>query len=187
MGKKRSLYNEIKTTQIASLLLKFNGGQMDYAKCIKLLYATEREAINRWLSPILGDELYSLQSGQVVSQTLDRAEYRDHPPKSFWNEHLTTTKDNVIHIVRECGFGKISRAEVELIKEIYEENKHKTTKQLFDEHHNSALFPEYKDPGDSRIRTSYPNLLGKLGKTQDQIKEFEDNISELACMRSIAE
>lgn len=185
MGKRRSLYNEAKATQVAALLLKLNGGEMDYVKCIKLLYAIEREAINRWLYPILGDNLCSLPSGQVVSQTVDRAEYRVHSPKSFWNEYLKTTRDNIIHIIKECSSGKLSKAEIKLITEIYEENKHKTPGQLFDEHHDPALFPEYQDPHGSSIPTKYSDLLVALGKTQEQIQEFEENISELASMRAI--
>ena len=186
MSRRRLLYNEVKATQVAALLLELNGGEMDYSKCIKLLYAIEKEAINRWLHPILGDNLCSLPSGQVVSQTLDRAEYRARPPKSFWNEHLKTTRDNTIHITKECGFGKLSRAEVKLIKEIYGENRYKTPGQLFDEHHDSTLFPEYQDPLGSSIPTKYSGLLVALGKTQEQIDEFEDNLNEMAGMRAIA-
>lgn len=180
-----SLYDEVKATQLASLLLKFNGGSMDYLKCIKLLYAIEKEALNRWLRPVIYDELYSLPHGQVVSQTLDRAEYRIHPAKTFWSNHLRTTPDNTIHLDAECGIDNLSRAEIDLIREVYEKNKDKTPKQLMDEHHNPDLFPEWKNPGQSRIKTKYSDLLTLLSKNQEQIEEFEADLKELANLEAL--
>ena len=183
--KKISLYDEVKATQVASLLIKMNGSSMDYLKCIKLLYAIERESLKRWLRPVVFDELFSLPHGQVVSQTLDRAEYRSHKPNSFWNTCLDTTADNTIHLIKDCGINRLSRAEIELIKEVFENNKNKTPKQLMDEHHDSRLFPEWKDPASSRIRTTYQDLLTLLGKTPEQIIEFETNLNELASLEAM--
>lgn len=182
---KHNLYNEIKATQVAVILLKLNGGEMDYAKCIKLLYSIEREALKRWMRPVIYDDLFSLPHGQVVSKTLDRAEFRERRAKSFWGEHLETYDEKNIRLIKDCGQGKLSRAEIELIKEIFEENKNKTPDQLFAEHHNPALFPEYKDPHGSRIRTTHPELLSVLGKTQEQIKEFEEDMNELAYLEEM--
>ncbi len=179
MSKRRSLYDEMKATQVACVLLKLNGGQMDYAKTIKLLYSVEREALNRWMRPVIYDELCSMPWGQVVSQTQDRAEYRQRKPKSFWHEYIENDGQNNLQAIKYCGNGKLSRAEIELIEEIYNINKNKTPEQLFDEHHNPTLFPEWKDPHGSSIKTTYPYLLGILGKTQEQIKEFEEDIDEL--------
>ena len=183
--KGRPLYNEIKATQVASLLLKMNGGEMDFLKCIKLLYSIEREALNRWIRPVIYDDLYSLQHGQVVSQTLDRAEYRDHPAKSFWSDCLRTTSDNIIHVIKDCGIDTLSRAEIDLVKEVFENNRGKTPKQLMNEHHNPALFPEWKDPGSNRIQTKYSDLLTLLGKTEEQVKEFEADLDELANLEAL--
>lgn len=185
MSKKHSLYNEIKATQVACLLLKLNGGEMDYAKCIKLLYSIEREALNRWMRPVIYDDLYSLPYGQVVSQTLDKAEYWGQATKSFWGEYLENYDGKNIRLIKECGRGKLSRAEIDLIEEIFRANKDKTAEQLFGEHHNPALFPEYQDPYGSSIKTTYAKLLRTLGKTKEQIKEFEEDMNELAYLEEM--
>ncbi|MFA5309468.1 MAG: type II toxin-antitoxin system antitoxin SocA domain-containing protein [Dehalococcoidales bacterium] len=185
MDKAHSMYNEVKATQLASLLLKFNGGSMDLLKCIKLLYAIEKEALNQWLRPVIYDELYSLPHGQVVSQTLDRAEYRDRPPKTYWNKYLVTKPNNTIHIYEDCGIDELSKAEIVLTKEIYEKNKQKTPEQLMNEHHNPILTPEWKNPGHSRIKTKYSDLLALLNKTQEQIEEFEADLKELANLEAL--
>ena len=185
MVKKRSLYNEVKATQVAALLLTQSGGEMNYATFIKLLYGIEREAINRWLRPVIYDDLYSLPHGQVVSNTLDLAEPQSQPVKSFWGEYIRTQDDNTTHLIKECGIEKLSRAEIDLIKEIYEANKHKTPGQLFDEHHDPTLFPEYKNPHGSIIKTNYVDLLRALRKTKEQIKAFEANLDALAKLEAL--
>jgi hypothetical protein len=187
MGKRRSLYSEVKATQAACLLLELNAGEIDYAKCIKLLYSIEREALNRWMRPVIYDDLYSMPYGQVVSRTLDRAEHREIPPQSFWGKHIKRDEQNNLRLVKECGRSKLSRAEISLIEEIFEKNKDKTPKQLFNDHHNPALFPEYKDPHGSSIETTYSYLLRILGKTQEEIKEFEADLDKLASVRDLAE
>jgi hypothetical protein len=180
-----SLYNEVKATQTAALLLELNGGEMDYAKCTKLLYNIEREALNRWMRPVTFDNLCSLPHGQVLSKTLDKAKFENQHNKSFWRKHLETYNKNNIRLVKECGRGKLSRAEIELIKEFDNKYKDKTPGQMMDEHHNAKLFPEWKDPGRSSIKTTYPDLLRVLGKTPEQIKEFEQDLSALKHLKAI--
>lgn len=185
MSRRQSLYNEIKATQVACLLLKLNGGAMDYAKCIKLLYSIEKEALNRWMRPVIYDDLYSMPYGQVVSKTLDKAEYQEQKVKSFWGEHLENYDRRNIRLIKECGKGKLSRAEINLIEEIYKENKDKTAEQLFDEHHNPSLFPEWKDPHGSSKKTTYAELLRVLGKNKKEIEEFEADLDELAYLEEM--
>lgn len=185
MNKKRTLYNEIKATQVAAILLELNGGEMDYAKCIKLIYNIEREALNRWLRPVIFDDLFSLPHGQVVSKTLDRAKFENQSNKSFWRDHLVTDSNDNIRLIKECGREKLSRAEIDLTKEIFQKYKDKTTRQTFDEYKDPKLFPEWKDPHGSSIETTYSDLLHLLGKTQEQIKEFEEDMNELAYLEEM--
>ena len=53
------------------------------------------------------------------------------------------------------------------------------------EHHNPRLTPEWKNPGNSRIRTQYSELLTYLNKTQDQIDEFEAELNELVALEAL--
>ncbi len=185
MSKELSLYNEIKATQVACLLLGMNGGEMNYVKCIKLLYSIERESLNRWMRPVFYDNLCSMPYGQVVSQTLDRAEYRHRKAKTYWGDHIENDGKHNLRLVKECDKSKLSRAEIELTEEIFEKNKYKDADQLFKDHHDNTLFPEYIDPQGSSIKTTYPHLLRKLGKTQEDIKEFEDDIDEMKYLEEI--
>lgn len=181
----RPLHNEIKATQEAAILLRLNGGEMDLLKFIKLLYNIEREALNRWLRPITFDHLCSLEHGQVLSETYDHAKFNNQGVKSFWRDHIETYNTRNIRLIKECGREKLSRAEIELIEEMFEKYKDKTPIQMRNEHHN--LFPEWKAPGSSSIETTYLDLLRLLGKTQEQIEEFEEDMSELAYLEEMTQ
>ena len=183
------LYDEAKATQVAGLLMELNDGEMDYAKCIKLMYNIEREALNRWMRPVVFDDLYSLPNGQIVSNTMNKANPENQKVKSLWREHLETIPAtgnyHTIRLTKECGTGKLSRAEVELITEFHQRYKEKTAGQMMDEHHTSSMFPEYKDPKGSRIKTVYSDLLRVLGKSQEQITQFKDDLIGLAYMKKM--
>lgn len=183
---KRSLYNEVKATQVAAVLLELNGGTMDYAKCIKLLYNIEREALSRWMRPVIYDDLCSMPHGQVVSKTLNKAKLENQNMESFWREHLETNEDNTIRLIKDCGKGKLSRAEAELIKEYFEKYKDKTAGQMMDEHHDPKLFPEWKNPHGSSKKTEKSYLLHVLGKNSSQIRAFTQDMSELARLKEMA-
>jgi len=137
------------------------------------------------MRPVTFDDLCSLPHGQVVSRTLDKAKFENQDNKSFWREHLETYNKNNIRLVKECGRGKLSKAEIELIKEYFEEYKDKTPQQMFEEHHNPLLFPEWKDPKGSSIKTRYSDLLRLLGKTPEEIKEFEEDLNALRHLKEI--
>lgn len=181
-----TLYNEIKATQMAALLLQLNGGEMNLLKFIKLTYNIEREALNRWLRPVTFGRLSSLNNGQIVSNIYDNANFSKQDVKSFWREYLETYNNRSIRLTKECGIEKLSRAEIKLIKEMFEKYKNKSASQMVSEHHESNLFPEWKDPHGSSIETTYSDLLRLLGKTQEEIKEFEEDLYELACLEKIA-
>lgn len=188
MRKKAALYNELKAAQIASILLGLEGGTMNLLKLIKIMYALEKESLKRRGSLVTYDHFYSLPHGQVVSQTYDRAEYRDRPAHTIWSKYFKTTvrgREKFVHRVEDAGLSQLSRAEIELAKDIYDQNKNKTPAKLMEEHHTPSITPEWKDPGSGRIETKYASLLRILGKTDEQITEFENDLDELICLKSL--
>ena len=180
-----SLYDEVKATQVGTMLLDLNNNEMDYLKFIKLLYNIERESINRWTRPLFFDDLYSMQHGQVVSKTLDRTKPENQGVETFWREHIVNSNNNVRQI-RSANTDKLSRAEISLIKEMFEKYKDKTALQMREEHHTPSLFPEWKDPGDSNIKTPYDVLLKVLAKTDEQIQDFKAELSRIKKLKEMS-
>ena len=192
---KAPLYNEDKATQVAAYLLELNGGSMEYYKCIKLIYSIERESIRRWLRPVTYDNLCSMQHGQVVSQTLDRSKYRLRPAKSTWSGYLKTIKDEAIKdeikdktlvLIKKCSTDRLSNKEIDLIREIYQTNRKKSVDDIINEHHNPNKFPEWKRTEKTSIPTEYSELLRIFNKTQEQLDEFNADLSELTILGKLA-
>jgi uncharacterized phage-associated protein len=182
----RELYNEFKAAQTTGLFLKLNGGTENLLKLIKLLYAVERESINRQLCPYTYDKLVSMPHGQVVSNTYDNIKSKS--PEGIWKECFKVTsdgKEKTVHLLRDCGIEKLSRADIALITETYQNNIAKTPEDLEREHHDPKIMPEYVDPHGSSIKTDYATLLRILGKNQTEIDDFHSDLKEMAFIHSI--
>ena len=176
-------FDEKKTTQIAGLFTKWNGGTINYMKLTKLIYNADREALLRFNLPLSYDDHYSLPHGLIVSKTLDLAE-KTADAGTYWRNYFETDGMNV-HLISETDIGELSRKEINLLEELYEKYKDKDQFDMEKEHHNPDLFPEYKDPGNSRIRSDIYDLMETIGKTKKEIKEFSRDVEETAYFNAV--
>lgn len=179
------LYDELKAAQTTAMLLKLNGGKENLLKLVKLLYAIERESLKRWGCPFTYDKLVSMPHGQVVSNTYNHI--RETQTTGVWGGCFKTTKrggEKTVHLLGDCGIGKLSRADILLIAEIYEANKGKSPQDLEHEHHDPKITPEYIETRSS-IKTDYSRLLAVLGKTSTEIDSFSDELKEVAFINSL--
>ncbi len=174
-------YNEEKATQAAALLLQQSNCSMDLLKFMKIMYNIEREALRRWSFPVTYASICSMPEGQVLSETYDNTKSRNL--RAFWDEYIDTDRSrNIVSLKGDCPTGKLCRAEMSLIKEIYNRDKDKSPTQLADEHHE---YPEYVDPGPSSIPTDYVELLRALGKTRKQISAFKNDMGGEAYLEEL--
>jgi hypothetical protein len=181
MVRKSSFYDETKATQVAAFLLRQNDGCMNLLKFIKIMYNIEREALKRWSYPVTHSNICSMREGQVLSEIYDNTKPKKHRP--VWNEYIDTNrKTNTVSLKKECPVGKLCKAEVDLIREIYQRDKDKSINLLVDEHHK---YPEYVDPGDSSIETDFDKLLSLLGKTPEQISTCKRDMQGVAYLKEI--
>ena len=92
-----------------------------------------------------------------------------------------------MRLIKNAGTDELSRAEISLIKEMSQKYRNKTASQMIDEHHNASLFPEWKDPGSSSIRTTYDELFKVLGKTDEQTQDFKAELSRLRKLKELSQ
>lgn len=178
MSVKMPKYNEEKATQMAAFLLLQSNCSMGLLKLTKIMYNIQREAIERWSFPVTYDPLCSMPEGQVLSYTYDNTKPENQ--RIVWDEYIDTDRSkNIVSLKKSCPTGKLCRAEMSLIKEIYNRDKDKGLDQLLREHHN---YPEWDDPGDSSIPTDYKKLFKVLGKTPEQFSVFKNDSSAEAYM-----
>jgi len=173
----RPRYNEQKTTQAAALFLMLHGDEMPYMKLVKLLYNLDRESLKRWGRPVTYDEAFSLRHGLVLSITLDKAETSDPILPSYWDEYIRTSGYNA-RLINEIDDGELSDAEVELIQELADQYREASPFDIEKEHHDPDLFPEWENPGLSRIPTSISKILSAVGYSDEKINQINEDIAE---------
>lgn len=168
-----SRFNEQKATEAATLLLHMHGGSSDYWWIIKMLYLIDREAFKRWERPITYDFYESLRYGPVL-MTVYNIIVKNFP-STFWKRYIVTRgKDKMVQLNGSpARIRKLSRAEVGLINELFEEFGGLGGDELVDYTHT---LPEWRDPHGSRIPIELPDLLKVLNYSQEDIKRISSEL-----------
>jgi uncharacterized phage-associated protein len=166
-----------KIVQIVNFLLKLNNYRLNYTKLIKLLYLADRESLNRWDETISNDKYVNMKNGPVLSKVYDLIKgcnFRDNI-QILWDSYFF--KDNydlVSHIKDDLSTDELSDREKELLQEIDGQYKSYRYGRMIDIAHE---LPEWKEnnPGDSSIPLYVNEILKKLGRTDDEIRDIEDD------------
>jgi len=168
-------FNIEKATESTVFLLMRHNGSMDKMKLIKLLYLSDRRALQEWEQPITFDIYYSMRQGQVLSGVLDLI--NNITSNQIWQKYIKNLNKIVIALRDEepLKFRKLSRAEVLLLEEIDKEYGKMTGRELGKITKN---FPEYK-PTDSRERTFLEDILNAIYDEEDAAR-IEQQLEEKA-------
>lgn len=166
-------FNEAKATQLAASLLKLRGTQrMNYLKLLKLMYLIDREALARWGRSISTDRHVSMDKGPVLSRVYNLIT-EEQCQKGDWSNHISQAADYDVRLIEDPGTDELSRAEEDLIEEIFQEHGHKNRWKLVEEVHK---LPEWQDPHGSMIPIDVRDILSAVGKTPGDIAAIEQEI-----------
>ncbi len=174
----RLRFNEAKATQAAARILKLRGGQMHYIKLIKLLYLLDREALLRWGRPITTDRCVAMKKGPVVSEILDLIREEPEPGEgSIWHTYISSPKDYEVALLADAPADELSRAEEDLITEIFAKYGHMNRWDLVRFCHN---LPEWQDPGARSVPIEYSDILRAEKRPPEEVAEIEAELQGLA-------
>ncbi len=175
-------FDEAKTTQAACLLLKLRHGRMHYLKLLKLLYLADREALLRWGIPITWDQYVSMDNGPVPSQAYNLVV--EDIPKPNWNRHISPPMgDYEVELINSpAETNLLSRAEENLIQEIYQEYGAWNRWQLVDMVHS---LPEWRNPHGSTIPITHRDILQAGGNSGPEIQDILTELDAAAKGRKI--
>jgi uncharacterized phage-associated protein len=180
----RFQFNEAKATQAAALLLKENGGKMNYMKLIKLLYLADRKALSLWERPITGDAYVSMDKGPVLSRVLDKINSGKEPHTvSYWHKYISSPETYKIKLKHEPIFDELSKRERGLLIGIFQEYGQYDQWQLVDICHE--ILPEWADPRGTSIPIQIEDILRAVNKTMRDIALIEDEVSHINYVRAI--
>lgn len=179
----RLRFNEAKAAQAAARLLFLNGRPMKYMKLLKLMYLVDREALIRWGRPVSTDRYVSMSYGPVLSTTLDRINHGERPgSQKPWHELISRVGDYSVGLKNRKETppdSELSRAEEDLIREIFEAYGHRDQWGLVDFVHE---LPEWKDPNGSAIPIQYRDILKAANKTEEEIEQIEGELDGLSAV-----
>jgi uncharacterized phage-associated protein len=168
-------FDETKATQIAARFLKLSGGRLQFLALIKLLYKLDREAIDRWGSPVTTDRYVSMKLGPVTSNIYNLIKgSADSAAPTFWSTHIARDGYEV-RLIADPGDTELSTAEEKLAEEVFAQNKGKDGFQLADDCHKE--FPEWEDPGASSKPIPFESILAALDKSEDDWAHTEAAVS----------
>jgi uncharacterized phage-associated protein len=175
-------FDQQRAIEAASTLLAWKGRAIEYLWLIKMLYLADREAILRWERPITYDAYTSMDNGPVLltvyNMITGNVESRE------WKSFIVSypKRSAFRYLVANNGaparIKKLSTAELELMREVYDRWGSHSWRELIEITHE---LPEWTDPGGGKsIPIALDYLLrkmnfsaGDIGRIQSEIKEEE--------------
>jgi uncharacterized phage-associated protein len=171
-------FNEAKATQAAARLLQLRGGRMHYLKLIKLLYLVDREALLKWGRPVTTDQFVSMDKGPVVSRIYNLIREEPEPGEtSIWRMHISEPQNYEVALLRDTPTDELSRAEEDLIAEVFAVYGHRNRWELVRLTHD---LPEWRDPEGGSLPIEYSDILRAAHRTPAEIAAFEAELQGLA-------
>lgn len=156
-----------------AFLLHWSGGSRDRYSLLKMLYLSERKAMEEHNWPIFFDETKCMTHGLVPQGTYDLIKGGRSDPA--WDRYIEEASPATKRVFLKTAPRQehLSDAELPILQTVFEENKSKDFNQLKSESHS---LPEFKDPGDRSIPLDIQDIFRALDKSPEEIKDFEEGI-----------
>jgi len=144
---------------------------------IKMLYLADRELLLRRGHPLTGDQPVSMKNGPVLTTTYDLTKGGAVEHRAYWEQYITNAPCGYTYVslIKESGSNYLSKAEIQVLDEVFEKFHNFSWKQLVDYCHD---LPEWENPGDSSLSIDFKKILAALGKSQTEIAEIESQATE---------
>lgn len=174
-------FKEHKTTQIAALLVKYSGGEVDLYKLIKLIYLIDRESLKRRGHPVTFDRPYNLPLGPTPGHTYHLI--WNPWDGAYWSRSFSLPNKNIIRLLNnDTGEGELSQFEMNLISEVYEEFGNQSFKELKKYVHS---LPEFDDLGHSSKPMDWNRLLKAVGWNGDDLVAIRKEFNAIATFENM--
>jgi len=161
-----------KAIQVVNYFLSKYTYKLNYTKLIKLLYIADKEALNRWDTPISKDSYCSMPQGPVLSGIYDliMGKHSNKFHQLHWDEYFMRNQYDLVSLRKdEVLIEELSEREIKLLDEIDSKYHGWSYSKLIKHTHDKKLFPEYEDPGNSSIPLPLHEILKNLGRNEKEI------------------
>ena len=156
-----------------AFLLHWSGGSRDRYSLLKMLYLSERKAMEEHNWPIFFDETKCMIHGLVPQGTYDLIKGDRSDPE--WDQYVEEASSARKRVFLKAAPRQehLSDAQLLILQAAFDENKSKGFDQLKRESHS---LPEFKDPGNSSIPLEIQDIFRALDKSPEEVKDFEEGI-----------
>ena len=180
------VFDEKKATDAAAYLLSLNNNRLPYMKLMKLLYIADRVSLSEYHYSITTDSYYSMKFGPVVSGIYDCIRHwNDLPDDSPWKRTIYINKEKYEAVLTDENnpFDMLSEEEKDILRDA--NNGHDSENQ-FELSQFTHSFPEWKDPGNSRIPLSIEEIINATVKDEKEKKEALSDLDLTAELQRIS-
>lgn len=159
-----------KATEAAAVLLKTaRKHRMNYMRLLKLLYLADRVNIEQSGQPFIGDEVYAMKNGPVLSAVLDAIE-NDGPAAATWHSAIRRIDGTYeVELTHDPGVGHLSDQQVGILLNVAETHRHRNEWALSRFTHQLEEW-DRNDPdrfNAKRVRIEPQHILEALGMGED--------------------
>jgi Protein of unknown function (DUF4065) len=172
-------FDERKAAAATALLLNLAKGQMEYMLLIKLLYRADRESIEKYGLPIIGDRYVGMDWGTVLSRVYDRvrriAKEKETIPGWQGVERLSNV---AIKLKGPPELGPLSDADTAILVDVFNRFGGEDPFVAGLGTHN---LPEFTAPPPGRAVDIDPEtILRVLDKSEEEIEQIAQRAREQA-------
>lgn len=186
-------FDEEKATQVATeFLSRAPLGELDDVVLMKLMYFADRESLELFDQPIIGDRLYCMENGPILSRVLTlfnatHGRFSKHSPvdveKSVFLRYIQRN-DGKVSMVRQPDLKKLSRAEKAIIERVSVKYGNMTRGQIVDVAHELC---EYIDTAPNQRKSlRYEDVLKSIGRSAQEIDVSQKRAAISTRIRNLA-
>ena len=152
---------------------------MSHLKLMKLLYLSDREAMERYGFPMSGDCIVAMTHGPVLSRTLDLMDGNVESLPDGWDSLISAKENHELSLntsVVPMDLDELSQADIEVLEAVWVGFGFMGKYQIRDYTHVHC--PEWIDPNGSSYPIPYERVFQALGRSPDVAAKLSARIAD---------
>ena len=161
-------FNRARALQAASLLVRLEGGRMNYTKLLKVLYLADRRSLVETGTPITGDRVVNMKNGPVLRELYSLIKGSSANGEAW--RAIFERVDYDLCLRSDPGRDDLSEYDMDLLVALSEEYRSWSYSKMIDLVHQ---LPEWREPpaGKSTPLSAQEILVG-AGVSADEIEAY---------------
>jgi len=169
-----------KIAQMAAFFADRQGGAIDTLKLVKLLYLSDREAVDLHSAPISFDRMVSMPHGPVLSTALNLVHGDvNGATADDWSDWISDCRNHQVELRKPAErheLDELSNQDLAVLDRVWSRFGHMSKWEIRDWTHEHL--PEWRDPKGSSFPIGDRDLLQALGRTEADSERIAEDWRE---------